>query len=145
LLVIRLSRVGRSNLQHFRVVVQEHTWSPKAGKYVALLGSYNPSDEGNKLSFDKEKTEQFLKNGATPSDTVARLLKKAGVSGLDKFIQTYTKKRSKSAPAEEKPAVPVKKEKPAEEAKPVVEEKKEEVKAEEKPAEEEKKEEAPAA
>jgi small subunit ribosomal protein S16 len=134
------------------LVVQEHTWSPKAGKYVALLGSYNPADKENKLSFDKAELEKFLKNGATPSDTVARLLKKAGVSGLDKFIKTYVKRRSKSAPPEEKPAPPVKKEKPAEEVKPVAEEKKEEAAPEVKPAEpvveekkEEPKEETPAA
>ena len=141
LLVIRLSRVGRSNLQHFRVVVQESTWSPKAGKYVAILGSYNPANPENQLEFDKAKTEEFLKNGAQPSDTIARLLKKAGISGMEKFTATYTKKKSKKA-VEEKPAEEKKPEAKAEAAKE--EKPAEEVKEEEKPAEEVKPEEKPA-
>ena len=45
------------------------------------------------------------RKGATPSDTVARLLKKAGVDGMDKFIRRYAKRKSKSAAAEA-PAAP---------------------------------------
>ncbi|MFH0834342.1 MAG: 30S ribosomal protein S16 [Patescibacteria group bacterium] len=137
MLVIRLARIGHENLQKFRLIVQEKTASPKSGKVLASLGEYNPTNPDNKLTFDAAKVEQFLKNGATPSDTVARLLIKNGFKKdlVAKFILKYTKQKSKSAPKEEpKPAAPKAAEKPAEpkaeEAKPA-----EEPKAEEKPAE----------
>jgi small subunit ribosomal protein S16 len=91
-LTIRLSRQGRRNLPHYKLVVQQKHASPKSGRYVALLGHYDPQNTENTLVFDKEKTETFLKNGAEPSDTVARLLKKAGVAGVEKYMQKYTHK-----------------------------------------------------
>lgn len=68
----------------------------KSGQYVEAIGHYDPTDAGNKLTFDKERLEHYLKNGAVPSNTVARLLKKAGISGMDKFIQKYTKQKPRS-------------------------------------------------
>ena len=126
MLVIRLARIGHENLQKFRLIVQEKTASPKSGKVLANLGEYNPTNPDNKLTFDAAKVEHFLKNGATPSDTVARLLIKNGFKKdlVAKFIVKYTKQKSKSAPKEE-PKV----EAPKAEAKPA------EPKAEEKPAE----------
>jgi small subunit ribosomal protein S16 len=124
--------------------VQEKARSPKSGKVLAIVGSYNPTDPENKLVFEAEKIEQFLKNGATPSDTVARLLLKNGFKKdlVEKFVAKYSKQKSKKVEAE-KPAEPVKKEatapaeeKPAEE-KPKVEEKPTE--AEDSPKDEEKK------
>jgi len=103
MLVIRLARVGRENLQQFRLVVQEKTFSPKSGKVVATVGSYNPTDPDNKLTFDAEKIEQFIKNGAAPSDTVARLLMKNGFKKelVEKFVEKYTKQKSKKEASEE--------------------------------------------
>ncbi|MFH1375951.1 MAG: 30S ribosomal protein S16 [Patescibacteria group bacterium] len=97
MLVIRLSRIGRENLQKFRLVVQEKTSSPKSGKVIAILGSYDPRDPENQFVFDAEKLEQYLKNGAQPSDTVARLLIKNGFKKelVEKFIKQYTKQKSK--------------------------------------------------
>ena len=138
MLVIRLSRVGRENLHKFRLVVQEKARSPKSGKVLAIVGSYNPTDPENKLVFEAEKIEQFLKNGATPSNTVARLLLKNGFKKdlVEKFVAKYSKQKSKKTSSEEaaKPAAtetkPTKKvaaeEKPKEETK---------VEAEEKPTE----------
>ncbi len=116
MLVIRLARTGRENLQIFRLVVQEKTKSPKSGKVVAIVGNYNPRDAENKLIFDAEKIEQFLKNGATPSDTVARLLLKNGFKKelVGKFVEKYSKQKPRKEVAEEP--------------------KKEEIKADEKPA-----------
>ncbi|MFA6457835.1 MAG: 30S ribosomal protein S16 [Patescibacteria group bacterium] len=107
MLVIRLSRIGHENLQKFRLIVQEKTSSPKSGKVIALVGHYNPENAENKLVFDAAKIETFLKNGATPSDTVARLLLKNGFKKelVTKFVLKYTKQKSKKAPKEEaKPA-----------------------------------------
>lgn len=89
MLVIRLSRQGRKNLQMFKIVVQEKTKSPKSN-FVEILGSYNPADEANAINIKKDRVEHYLKNGAQPSDTMARLLKKAGIDNMEKFIKQYT-------------------------------------------------------
>jgi len=90
MLVIRLSRQGRKNLAHYKLLVQEKTNPVKSGKYIEIVGHYDPNDAENKLTFDKDRIEHFLKNGAQPSDTVARLLKKAGIENAAKFIKKYT-------------------------------------------------------
>ena len=119
-------------MQVFRLVVQEKSKSPKSGKVLAVVGNYNPRDAENKLNFDAEKIELFLKNGATPSDTVARLLLKNGFKKelVEKFVAKYTKQKPRKEVAEDPKAEP-KKEEPA----PAEE------KADEKPAEEPKKDE----
>lgn len=96
MLTIRLSRVGRTNLPHFKVVVQEKTRTPKSN-YLEILGHYDPQETTNKISVKKERVEHYLKNGAQPSDTVARLLKKSGVAGMEKFITKYTKQLSEES------------------------------------------------
>jgi len=90
MLVIRLSRQGRKNLAHYKLLVQEKTNPVKSGKYIEIVGHYDPNDADNKLTFDKDRIEHYLKNGAQPSDTVARLLKKAGIENAAKFIKKYT-------------------------------------------------------
>ncbi|MFH1546243.1 MAG: 30S ribosomal protein S16 [Patescibacteria group bacterium] len=118
MLTIRLARVGRENLQKFRLVAQEKTKSPKSGKVVAIVGSYDPINTENKLIFDAEKIEQFIKNGAELSDTVARLLLKNGFKKelAEKFVKKYTKQKSKNANTEEavKPVEKVAVDKPSE-------------------------------
>lgn len=105
LLTIRLSRVGRKNLPQFKLIVQEKARPVKSGQYLEIVGHYDPRNQKNALTFKKERLEHFLKNGATPSDTAARLLKKAGVAGIEKFVRKYTKQRNRKAPAET-PAAP---------------------------------------
>lgn len=61
----------------FRVIVQESRMSPTSGKVVAQLGHYDPHTKA--VTVDTEKASLFLKNGAQPSDRVARLLQKEGV------------------------------------------------------------------
>ena len=57
------------------------------------------------FEFKKERIEHWMKNGALPSDTVARLLGKNGVKGLEAYTKRYTKQKSKSA-VEEAPPTP---------------------------------------
>ena len=103
MLVIRLSRVGKKNQAAFRITLSEKTDAVKGANHE-ILGHYNPSDN-KKLDFNKERIEYWISKGARPSDSVASLLKTNGMSGLDKFLELRNKKkRSKSAPAEEKPA-----------------------------------------
>ena len=72
MLAIRMQRTGRKGLANFRVIVQDFRFSPNSGRVVAQLGHYNPHTKETVL--DKEKAEQFLANGAQPSDRVVKLL-----------------------------------------------------------------------
>ena len=116
MLAIRLQRTGRKGHASFRVIVQDSRWSPKSGKFVSHLGSFDPHTK--KAVLEIEKAQHFLKNGAQPSDRVARLLKAEGVK-LPKWVElTPDKKRAirnpdklrknrpASVPESEKPAPP---------------------------------------
>jgi len=104
MLVLRLQRTGRKNLPTYRIVVAEKA-RPVKGKFLEIVGHYLPAGKDSTFKIEKEKIEQWVSKGARPSDTLARLLKKEGLKDMDRFIQRYTKQRSKSAPAEE-PAAP---------------------------------------
>ncbi|MBI4502747.1 MAG: 30S ribosomal protein S16 [Gemmatimonadetes bacterium] len=77
---IRLRRVGRKGQVSYRIVVAEHT-TPRDGRFIATLGHYNPRPKEAVLAVDAEKARYWLEKGATPTDTVRSLLKKAGVYG----------------------------------------------------------------
>jgi small subunit ribosomal protein S16 len=77
MLAIRLQRTGRSGHAQFRLIAQDSRFSPKRGRVVAYLGSYNPHTKEIKL--DAEKVSQYISNGAQPSDSAARLLRKEGI------------------------------------------------------------------
>ena len=77
MLAIRLQRTGRSGHAQYRMVVQDSRRTPTSGKYVALLGSYDP--HAKSLVIDKEKAQTFLNNGAQPSSRVAVLLSAEGI------------------------------------------------------------------
>lgn len=117
MLVIRLQRTGRSNLATYRVVLAEKSRAAK-GKFQEILGHYLPSQKTPVVKIDTDRAAHWIKLGAIPSDTVARLMKKEGAKGMEKYMTTYTKKRSKKAPVEEpaKPSAPVTEAAPAEEA-----------------------------
>lgn len=121
MLVIRLQRTGRENLPTYRLVVAEKA-RPVKGKFLEILGHYLPSQKDPVFKIESEKIQEWVKKGAIPSDTVARLLRKNGLKDMDKFIKRYPKRRSKNAPPEEvapkpAPAAPVA-ETPAPEAAP---------------------------
>ncbi len=98
MLVIRLQRTGRENLPTYRLVVAEKA-RPVKGKYLEVVGHYLPARNPSVFEHAAEKIKQWIDKGATPSDTVARLLKKAGMDGMDKFIRTYAKRKSKKEAA----------------------------------------------
>lgn len=75
---IRLRRMGRKKLPFYRIVVTDKA-SPRDGRFIEVLGTYDPRAEGEQVSLDADKARTWLANGATPSDTVATLLRKAGV------------------------------------------------------------------
>ena len=77
---IRLRRIGAKKHPYYRLVVAD-TRSPRDGKFIEILGTYNPKGEtpAEKVQVDAEKARQWIAKGATPSDTVQSLLKQAGV------------------------------------------------------------------
>ncbi|HET8632729.1 MAG TPA: 30S ribosomal protein S16 [Gemmatimonadales bacterium] len=77
---IRLRRVGRKKLPVYRIVVADKE-SPRDGRFVEIIGTYDPrAEDGKQVAVDAEKARAWLAKGATPSDTVGSLLKRAGVT-----------------------------------------------------------------
>ena len=76
--LIRLRRVGRKGQAYFRIVVADSK-SPRDGRFVAAIGHYNPRANPAVIEVNAEQARAWLEKGATPSDTVRSLLKKAGV------------------------------------------------------------------
>jgi small subunit ribosomal protein S16 len=97
MLVIRLQRTGRSNLATYRLVLAEKA-RPVKGKFNAILGHYLPQQETPVFKFKEEEVSGWIKKGAIPSDTAARLLKKFGMKDMDKFTRRYAKRKPKNAP-----------------------------------------------
>jgi small subunit ribosomal protein S16 len=75
---IRLRRVGRKGLALYRIVVADKE-AARDGRFIETLGSYNPRSEKDQVTVDAEKARAWIAKGATPSETVLSLLKKAGV------------------------------------------------------------------
>jgi len=75
---IRLRRTGTTKRPSYRVVVADRR-SPRDGRFVELLGYYNPLADPPVLKIDTEKAAAWLKKGALPSNTVRHLLVRAGV------------------------------------------------------------------
>lgn len=76
MLKIKLTRLGKRNQPHYRVVVNEAK-TRRDGKYVDMLGHYNPLVNPAEIVIDMEKYASWLKKGAQPTETVAQLAKKA--------------------------------------------------------------------
>ena len=75
---IRLRRMGAKKAPFYRVVVADSR-SPRDGRCIEEIGTYNPLTNPAVVSIDAEKAQNWIKNGAQPTDTVRGLLKKAGV------------------------------------------------------------------
>lgn len=105
MLKIRMQRTGRINQPSFRIVVTEHTASPKAGKYVERVGFYNPHSKERTLVEDRIK--YWMSVGAKPSGTVHNMLVSAGVLNAKK-VNVLPKKTvaKKKESAEAKAAEP---------------------------------------
>ena len=75
---IRLRRMGAKKAPFYRIVVADSR-SPRAGRCIEEIGTYNPLTDPATVTIDAEKAQQWIKNGAQPTDTVRALLKKNGV------------------------------------------------------------------
>jgi small subunit ribosomal protein S16 len=86
------------------VIVQDSRFSPKRGRVVSYLGSYDPHTKAAVI--DSEKAAQYLGNGAQPSDRVARLFKKEGIKLPDWVKLDEPKKRSIRNPEKRRSTAP---------------------------------------
>ncbi|MCD2136644.1 MULTISPECIES: 30S ribosomal protein S16 [Salinicoccus] len=76
---LRLTRMGSKRNPYYRIVVADSR-SPRDGRIIEQIGSYNPvSKEDENITLDEEKALQWLKDGAKPSDTVRNILSRRGV------------------------------------------------------------------
>ncbi len=75
---IRLRRMGAKKAPYYRIVVADSR-SPRDGRCIEEIGTYNPLTEPAVITVDAEKAKTWIKNGAQPTDTVRGLLKNAGV------------------------------------------------------------------
>ena len=78
MLKIRLRRMGQIHAPFYRVIVADSR-SPRNGRFIEEIGTYNPCVEPSEIKIDAEKAKQWIANGAQPTETVAKLLKKAGI------------------------------------------------------------------
>ncbi|WP_455662753.1 30S ribosomal protein S16 [Pradoshia sp.] len=79
---IRLKRMGAKKSPFYRIVVADSR-SPRDGRFIETVGTYNPVANPAEVKIDEELTLKWLQNGAKPSDTVRNLLSKEGI--MEKF------------------------------------------------------------
>jgi small subunit ribosomal protein S16 len=72
---IRLRREGAKNRPYYRIVVADSR-SPRDGKFIEIIGTYDPKQTGQNSSFNVERAEYWISKGAKPSDTVRSLIKR---------------------------------------------------------------------
>ena len=79
MIAIRLTRKGSKKRPVYRVVVAEKS-SPRDGRFIEILGHYNPIPDPTEFQLDLERVNHWLSKGAQPSPTVRRLIEKATAS-----------------------------------------------------------------
>ena len=75
---IRLRRMGSKGKPFYRIVVADQR-APRNGKYLDLIGTYDPHQDPPEISINEEKISKWIGNGAQPSDTASSLLKTKGI------------------------------------------------------------------
>ncbi len=76
---IRLKRIGAKKAPFYRVVVADSR-SPRNGRFIEEIGTYNPLTDPATINIDIEKAQKWISNGAQPTDTVKALLTKSGLT-----------------------------------------------------------------
>ena len=75
---MRLKRMGQKKAPFYRIVVADSR-SPRDGRFIEEIGYYDPTKDPSVIKVNEELAKKWLSNGAQPTDTVAKLLKIAGV------------------------------------------------------------------
>jgi small subunit ribosomal protein S16 len=99
---IRLRRTGATKKPSYRVVVADAR-AARNGAFIEIIGHYNPLTDPATVVIDKEKALAWLSKGAQPTDTVARLLVRAGIKE-DLKLKMSAPRQKKKAKAEAQPA-----------------------------------------
>jgi small subunit ribosomal protein S16 len=106
LLKIRLARVGKKKQPTYRVVIADAR-APRDGKYVEIVGSYNPRTEPDTFVIDEEKVKGWLAKGAQPTMRMQKLLARQGLMAAPTFPPPKPKPAPEAAtPAAAAPAAP---------------------------------------
>ena len=75
---LRLKRMGKKGAPFYRIVAADSR-SPRDGRFIEQIGTYNPTKAEEKVTLDKELAKKWLSNGAQPTDTVRSILSYEGV------------------------------------------------------------------
>ena len=75
---MRLRRMGQKKAPFYRIVVADSR-SPRDGRFIEEIGTYDPNREPSAISCNEEAAKKWLANGAQPTEIVAKLLKQAGI------------------------------------------------------------------
>jgi small subunit ribosomal protein S16 len=103
---IRLRRIGAKKHPFYRLVVADSR-SPRDGKFIEILGTYDPMTEPVKLNLDQDKIKVWLQKGARPSDTARAFLIDQGLLPKESARKRPTKPpKPAAAPAAVAPAAP---------------------------------------
>ena len=98
--IIRLRRDGAKNSPYYRIVVADKH-SPRDGKFLELIGTYDPKKKGDNSTIKLERAAHWMKLGALPSDTVKSILKKAKAKSAKAEKEAAAEKESAKAEKEE--------------------------------------------
>jgi small subunit ribosomal protein S16 len=96
---IRLMRVGKKKQPTYRVVVADSR-SPRDGRFIEILGQYEPRHDPSRIAVDTDRAVHWLRHGAQPTEQVAKILEVAGI------WDAYKTATGKDAAAKPKPKVP---------------------------------------
>ena len=103
---IRLRREGALNRPYYKVVVADSR-SPRDGKFIEIIGTYDPKKTGHNSTLKMDRIEHWISKGAQPSDTVRSLIKKnqkQTASAPAEETQPAAEEPATAAPATEEPA-----------------------------------------
>ena len=99
---IRLRRIGRKKSPMYRIVVADSK-SPRDGKFLEIVGQYQPRTGDKALNLDTARVNHWLDVGAQPTDTVRSLLRKAGLLKQRHETRLAEKLQGRAVPLSEKP------------------------------------------
>lgn len=89
---LRLKRMGSKQKPFYRIVAADSR-SPRDGKFIETVGTYNPITKPAQVTVDEEKALKWLSNGAIPTETVRNILSDEGI--MKKYAESKTKKEGK--------------------------------------------------
>ena len=76
---IRLKRMGQKKAPFYRIVVAADSRSPRDGRFIEEIGTYDPNLEPSAIKVDEEAAKKWLNNGAQPTEVVGKIFKAAGI------------------------------------------------------------------